>query len=763
MPQEDAKLVANALRDCLKQTSELQELILNSKVLMNFLLKLLPDASLETLLWLGTHCPSKHVIDALILALSSQYEKISKSLRSQLNLMLLHFFIIEKDWFDQNDFVKPELNSKSIQKLLSTDTFAKSGLEVINASNFSEFFNILLRFLNHSEKYFREKSIQLALLFSNEQQLDLVMLKVFSLADEEYSKYSKEFHSRFPSHDIFSFCSQGVQSPSSQVVIRCLTCLRSKMASTPKDYQSLLMFILPCFLNKDQKVRKAAKETLNQLLQALTHFDFESTPGNKWPAPFSPIGYSIDKIKFVKPTLLVKWLEHVLMIDLEASPANVCHFPFSKKFDTVLVAFLSHLIKLSLHLQHTWLVLLQPQCLSLTIITLHKHYRRLFSQLGSTPNRDSIDVILSFLKCIHPSMAHDIFKTPGVFDTLKLFLANYSVAEFEEVQLCTLKLIQTGFWVALSTDHQYELFNLLLTIVSKSKSSENVLEAKAALNRVPLAEALVGRFLTTFITLKQSQEEELTLEPSKKKPKLFVRSKHMSKLIALLELLKYKPYANYHVLVHPLFQALDLVLRLKPGTGSAQAHSIQHEFITQLILSDLLLAEMSTLNETVFRVELLVECLRSSDNPQTRNSALLVLSKIAPLCPDKVLLNIMPIFTFMGLHVSKQDDEFSFNTIESTIQSIVPSLSLDVVHVQQVIQVFVDTVMHIPVHRRLRLFATLVKTLGIEQLFMVILLLLEKNVHELFEFALLISSEFSEPMQLRAMIKLITFICISIT
>lgn len=54
----------------------------------------------------------------------------------------------------------------------------------------------------------------------------------------------------------------------------------------------------------------------------------------------------------------------------------------------------------------------------------------------------------------------------------------------------------------------------------------------------------------------------------------------------------------------------------------------------------------------------------ASNNPQTYHQALLLISTLARLCPDSVLRDIMPIFTFMGSNVFHRDDAYSFNVVQ---------------------------------------------------------------------------------------------------
>lgn len=122
-------------------------------------------------------------------------------------------------------------------------------------------------------------------------------------------------------------------------------------------------------------------------------------------------------------------------------------------------------------------------------------------------------------------------------------------------------------------------------------------------------------------------------------------------------------------------------------------------------------------DESVIRADVVVSAIRSSDSPQVQNKLLLVISALASLCPELILHSVMPIFTFMGAHTIRQDDEFSGHVVEQTIICVVPALAnaaqngmID--EIEFLLASFVSAFLHIPRHRRVRLFTTLAKTLG---------------------------------------------------
>uniref|UniRef100_A0A2K5SDT7 HEAT repeat-containing protein 1 n=1 Tax=Cebus imitator TaxID=2715852 RepID=A0A2K5SDT7_CEBIM len=153
-------------------------------------------------------------------------------------------------------------------------------------------------------------------------------------------------------------------------------------------------------------------------------------------------------------------------------------------------------------------------------------------------------------------------------------------------------------------------------------------------------------------------------------------------------------------------------------------------------LFNLLSRTIGEIERWKFNVELIVHCIRLSEMPQTHHHALLLLGTVAGIFPDKVLHNIMSIFTFMGANVMRLDDTYSFQVINKTVKMVIPALiqsdsgdSIEVTRnveeiVVKIINVFVDALPHVPEHRRLPILVQLVDTLSAEKFLWVLLILL---------------------------------------
>lgn len=178
------------------------------------------------------------------------------------------------------------------------------------------------------------------------------------------------------------------------------------------------------------------------------------------------------------------------------------------------------------------------------------------------------------------------------------------------------------------------------------------------------------------------------------------------------------------------------------------------EYTKQLILSSLWYyckkfikekdKEVLSSVKTVFNVELVVQTIRGTQNPQTHHHALLLLSRAAFMLPEQVLHHTMEIFTFVGSSVMRHDDAYSFQIITRIIETLIPiliKLDKDVeehseAELQQlqkrvvpVLRIFADVVLHVPEHRRLPLYKKLMETIGANQFLWVFLaLMLEAHV-----------------------------------
>lgn len=134
------------------------------------------------------------------------------------------------------------------------------------------------------------------------------------------------------------------------------------------------------------------------------------------------------------------------------------------------------------------------------------------------------------------------------------------------------------------------------------------------------------------------------------------------------------------------------------------------------------------LDSNSVRADLIVNSIRLSQSPQVQSRLLLVIAELASLAPEIILHSVMPIFTFMGAHTIRQDDEFSSNALQQTIAKVVPAITAasesTTNEIEFLLTSFVTAFQHIPRHRRVKLFVSLTRTLGTENALHTILFLI---------------------------------------
>ncbi|KAG0164360.1 HEAT repeat-containing protein 1 [Apophysomyces sp. BC1034] len=389
-------------------------------------------------------------------------------------------------------------------------------------------------------------------------------------------------------------------------------------------------------------------------------------------------------------------------------------------------------------------------------------------------------LISAYQPCNAPALGGKGDKTLPLF--LRL-LSNQDVLEGEDEdgwQVSTrrfaLQQITHDFFEQASDKAKKSIFSVLVDIATNGQQNE-VLAAKRvfadiSLSAKMLEDALMATAKALAGTVSEAAKRQRTETVSK--------AVDLYELVTVLELIESKAITNDHLLVKPLFEILTAMVN-----ADLRDAPVSLEYINQLLMSSLTRIIQSAeenhneVEESALRVDTVVQCIRSTENPQTHNHALLLMATVASMYPECVLHNIMQVFTFMGANVLRQDDNYSFQVIQQTLEKIIPPLVASsrlssenevalALQVKPIIKVFVDALFHIPKHRRLRLFSVLIQTLGEDEfLYAIISLLLEKfteklargartEAESLTEFSLTIAQQFGVETQMKAILALLT-------
>uniref|UniRef100_A0A8P4KTT5 HEAT repeat-containing protein 1 n=1 Tax=Dicentrarchus labrax TaxID=13489 RepID=A0A8P4KTT5_DICLA len=316
-------------------------------------------------------------------------------------------------------------------------------------------------------------------------------------------------------------------------------------------------------------------------------------------------------------------------------------------------------------------------------------------------------------------------------------------------QISALEQITKPFFPALGDEKvQQKLLSVIFDLLVESRSPLVANTISSVFKGIAVDGQLVANELAppekpkVSVTVQQTRRSRMTQRKPQESGDVDPEGGAVSwqRVTLILELLQHKKKLKRAQMLVPVL--FSLLASLEPCSGD---HT-NMEYTKQLLLSCLLnvchklspdggAVGADVLDEDKFSVELVVQCIRASDMPQTHHHALLLLGTAATIFPEKVLHNIMPIFTFMGANIMRLDDAYSFRVIDKTVQMVIPALiklsvdgsssQVDAV-VTRIVHVFADALPHVPDHRRLPILAQLVTTLGPARFLWVLMLLLFK-------------------------------------
>ncbi|KAJ3215399.1 HEAT repeat-containing protein 1 [Dinochytrium kinnereticum] len=313
---------------------------------------------------------------------------------------------------------------------------------------------------------------------------------------------------------------------------------------------------------------------------------------------------------------------------------------------------------------------------------------------------------------------------------LGIFLDILMKGSPEEAELAV-ALMHEDWILNIPPAHQMTTFWRLMEIAALGPKGTSLALKKALTTMNVISEFVVYALTECHSIFARMQER------SSKKAKSDIETQNvfniLSTILEMIESSKKLPASGEMLSI--LFDIIGDVLAVQVETVPFPVEYIKQSVVSVClsVVKQLEDAKISVREDSI-RVDLVVQCIRASDNPQTHNASLLLMASLAKLFPESVLLNIIPVFTFMGANVMRRDDNYSFFVIQQTLEVIIPalisktsakgSISKDV---KQVSQIFVDSYVHIPKHRRLRLFILLISTLGPREfLHMLLAMLLQK-------------------------------------
>lgn len=343
----------------------------------------------------------------------------------------------------------------------------------------------------------------------------------------------------------------------------------------------------------------------------------------------------------------------------------------------------------------------------------------------------SIIIKLVLMKLNHATISASWNIVTSALDCHRMLSADDG--KFYSPSMLVLRSIDEETFAKLHTDHRSQIIQSIIKC-SMSEHARVVQSSQRVFQFLPIDCKVVKSIIEKMPQLGEprgrKQASSQAANPLKSKEDWKVG-------MTLLELMqnKSKGLLNQHELIAVLFELLEKCIK-----SSVES---EVEYTRQIVLSLLLsiCQKISPdgkghralgISESTLKSELVVKCIKESENPQTHHHALLLLAQLALMTPDQVLNDILEIFTFVGTTLIRHEDSYSFQIISKIIENVVPTLTQgkksdeDIV---PILKIFASIVVQVPYHRRLLLFKKLLLTFGAEKyLWMFIGLVMESQV-----------------------------------
>ncbi|QLL33814.1 hypothetical protein HG536_0F01390 [Torulaspora globosa] len=284
-----------------------------------------------------------------------------------------------------------------------------------------------------------------------------------------------------------------------------------------------------------------------------------------------------------------------------------------------------------------------------------------------------------------------------------------------------LKIVQNILETAANGDPAYDAAGVLQSLPLDTNVFVSILTQNRIHSDSELSELPKKRRRRSSANRVALQKEEIS----------HIAEAHLRKLTVVLETLdKSKADGSESLLSTLLSLVSDLEMLEKDG-GLPVLYA--QETLASCLLNTIdSLSRANAPKSKNVRADVVVSAIRNSTSPQVQNKFLLVVGALAGLDSETVLHSVMPIFTFMGAHSIRQDDEYTNQVVESTIKTIVPALlknSQDDVQdeIEFLLMSFTTALQHVPKHRRVRLYSTLINSLNPSKAFAPFLFLISQQ------------------------------------
>ncbi|KAK8126102.1 uncharacterized protein PG998_001861 [Apiospora kogelbergensis] len=581
---------------------------------------------------------------------------------------------------------------------------------------------------------------------------------------------------------------------------------RLKSAECEKyDPQALIPYSIVALNDPARKVRRAAADLLAVIDEHYGKNDTKTL--SRWGG--NKLYESTSAMEWMSSETSRKFLQSVLIPTLEECVLNADHVNAviqtclnSSKSRTSDGASKDKKAHLSQNTRLSVMICLAGHIIQTPILLVKSRLLRSLNQVKGVSGTSRTEMLLPLLQwwvSLPADAANDLCQVEHIdAQGLDKSVAEIVVANddagldflFEAINNLDLRardgLVQVLFgriqkmWPAMKTEAKHSAADRLLALAQEAPMDERDLittEAANLLRTVELPTEVLHNFLDSL-----QGTDKLAAEPPVNKrrrtsstsersniqvPDLSLALKQVTFVLQLVD----GPEAGKHPsLLKPLFNTLSQLQQYRAILGSELG------YLQSLTLQSLLSILETHKDSKEFKIDssggygdLLVNCIQRSSSPAVQNKALLLVASLAKIAPNLVLHSVMPIFTFMGSSTLRNNDNYSAHVINEIVKEVVPPLiqslrkgkKSPIAGASELLLSFVTAYEHIPTHRRLGLFISLLETLGAEDFLFALLAMLSDKygpTADVLSFSTGIFNYFSVEIGLHSLIKLLHLI-----
>ncbi|KAI0180019.1 hypothetical protein GGR52DRAFT_529399 [Hypoxylon sp. FL1284] len=575
------------------------------------------------------------------------------------------------------------------------------------------------------------------------------------------------------------------------------------------DFQVLLPYSLAALSDPSKKVRRAAADLVAVL--DIMYLGLHTTSGNPPRWANHPLYDAAESLTWITPDVCHKLLRNIITPSLEECVLNADHVVEllhsalnggSKALidgDKDKKSHLSHGTRLSI------LTFLASHAIHTPLVTLKIRLLAPLNQVKGVSGVTRTQLLLPTLKwwsslsseeasrvCVQENVKEPVFDQSSVEVILPNDKAGLEfVLDIAKTQqlLARPSFLQAIFsrlqslWPSMKLEPRHTVAKRMLELSQKDPSCNGDVVSSEAANLLRNVE-LSTDILLFFLESLQPATKLAAEPPSGKRRRTSSSEAHrglgtqptpeltgmLRQVTFVLQLVEGSDPEKHPELLNALFNALSELQHFRVLVGSELG------YLQNLILRSLLAMVPAYKNNKSLKIDstgghgdLLVNCIQKSSSPSVQNTALLLVASLASVAPDLVLNSVMPIFTHMGGSVLRQSDDYSAHVINQTVKEVVPPLIQSLrkgklsplAGASELLLSFVTAYEHIPSHRRLGLFVSLVETLGADEFLFALLAMLTHmygSTDQIMSFSAEVFNYFTVEIQLQSLIKLLGLI-----